>query len=99
MVFLPVPSGSVWRVKTLVPILPGCQSCLSGERLFPSLFQAVGSDLYGSVEIISFSWSPSSKECWGSCVLGSSGLLGIRVETFRFSYLRVLASRYQLRWV
>ena len=49
--------------------------------MFPSLFQVVGFDLYGSVEIISFPWPPSSKECRGSCVPVSSGLLGIRVET------------------
>ena len=93
LVFLPVPSVSVWRVKTLVPILPGCQSCLSGERLFPSLFQVVGSDFYGSVEIISFPWSPSSKECRGSCVPGSLGLLGIRGETSCFPFPRDLSFR------
>ena len=45
LVFLPVASGLVWRIKTLAPIFSGCQSCLSGERLF--LFQAIDSDLYG----------------------------------------------------
>ena len=63
-----------------------------------SLFQVVGSDLYGSVEIISFPWSPSSKGCRGTCVPGSF-VLGIRVETPRFSCLRVSASEYQLRLV
>ena len=72
-------------------------ACLSDERLFPSLFQAAGSDLYCCRN--HFLFRVSFPGGWGSCVLSSSGLLGIRVETPRFSYLRVSASGYQLRWV
>ena len=79
--------------RRLVPVLQGVSLVRVGESSCVPLFQVVvGSDFYGSVEIISFLWSPSSEECRGSCVPGSLGLLGIRGETC-FPFPRDLSFR------